>query len=403
MNCKPALRPAARMEKVGLSEIVKISEKTNRLRAEGRDLIALSTGEPDFPTPEHVLEAANIAMRQGKTRYTPTAGTQELRQSICASARRDLNLDYTPSQIVVGTGAKQILFNLFMASLDPGDEVIIPAPYWTTYPDIVSVCGGTPVIVRTSTDSGMKITPDQLSTAITPRTRWVLINSPANPSGALYNASELTALADVLRNHPHVGIVSDEIYQHIAFAAFSSFGVVAPDLADRTVIVSGVSKAYAMTGWRIGWAIGPQNFINSMIAIQGQSTSGACSIAQAAAIAALDGPQGLLHDRKRAFLVRRDLMVEELNAAKGLNCAVPDGAFYVFPSCHETISRRTPNGTTVETEVDFCNYLLESEGVAVVPGRAFGTPGHVRLSFAYAHETLVEAVQRIHRACGRLE
>ncbi|MCR9138699.1 MAG: pyridoxal phosphate-dependent aminotransferase [Alphaproteobacteria bacterium] len=403
MNCKPALRPATRMKSVGLSEIVRISEKTNRLRAEGRDLITLSTGEPDFPTPGHVLEAANIAMRQGQTRYTPTAGTQELRQSICAAARRDLNINYAPSQVVVGTGAKQILFNLFMASLDPGDEVIIPAPYWTTYPDIVSVCGGTPVIVRTSTGSGMKITPDQLTAAITPRTRWLLVNSPANPTGALYSASELTALANVLRHHPHVGIVSDEIYQHIAFASFSSFGVVAPDLADRMVIVSGVSKAYAMTGWRIGWAIGPQNFINSLVAIQGQSTSGACSIAQAAAIAALEGPQDLLEERKQAFLVRRDLVVKELNAVQGLSCTVPDGAFYVFPSCHEAIGQRAANGTVMETEVDFCNYLLESEGVAVVPGRAFGTPGHVRVSFAYARQTLVEALGRIRRACEMLE
>lgn len=390
------------MGSLGLSEIVEISEKTNRLRVEGRDVIALSTGEPDFPTPDHVIEAANRAMLEGKTRYTPTAGVPELRQSICAAVQRDLDFHCTPPNIVVGTGAKQILFNLFLASLDAGDEVIIPAPYWTTYPDIVSVCGGKPIIIPTSAGSGMKISAGQLEAAITRRTRWVLVNSPGNPSGALYTAAELVAIADVLRNHPHVGIVADEIYQHIAFAPFSSIVNVAPDLADRTIIVNGVSKAYSMTGWRIGWAIGPQPFIKAMIAIQGQSTSGACSIAQAAAIAALDGPQDLLKDRKEAFRERRNMVVAELNATILLGCAVPDGAFYAFPSCHETVGRRTPAGTVLQTDGDFCDYLLESEGVAIVPGRAFGAPGHFRLSFAYSHDTLVEALQRIHRACDSL-
>jgi len=403
MSCISALRRATRMEQLGLSEIVKISEDSNRLRMEGRDVIALSTGEPDFPTPDHVIEAANLAMHQGKTRYTPTAGTIELRESICKAAQRDLGINCTPSQIVVGTGAKQILFNLFLASLDPGDEVIVPAPYWTTYPDIISVCGGKPVIVPTSADAGMKITPKQLNDAITGRTRWLLVNSPANPSGALYDAAEFSALAEVLRNHPHVGIVSDEIYQHIAFAPFSSFRTVAPDLADRTIIVNGVSKAYAMTGWRIGWAIGPQPFINAMVALQGQSTSGACSIAQAAAIAALDGPQDLLKRRREAFLERRNLVVSRLNATKGLRCASPDGAFYVFPSCQAAIERRTPDGAVLQSDSDFCDYILQSEGVAVVPGRAFGAPGYFRLSFAYAEETLVEALKRIRSACDRLQ
>lgn len=403
VNCTSALRRATRMGTLGLSEIVRISENATRLRTEGRDVIALSTGEPDFPTPDHAIEAANIAMQQGKTGYTPTAGTIELRQSICAAVLRDSGVEYMPSQIVVGTGAKQILFNLFLASLDPGDEVIVPAPYWTTYPDIVSVCGGIPVIVPSSTESGMKISPDQLNDAITGRTRWLLVNSPANPSGALYDAAELTALAEVLRNHPHVGIVCDEIYQHIAFASFSTFSAVAPDLADRTLIVNGVSKAYAMTGWRIGWAIGPQHFISAMIALQGQSTSGACSIAQAAAVAALDGPQDTLEQRRAAFLERRNLVVRELTAAKGLHCPVPDGAFYVFPSCQAAINRRTPDGAVLQSDSDFCDYLLQSESVAVVPGRAFGAPGHFRLSFAYAEATLVTALKRIQAACDRLE
>jgi aspartate aminotransferase len=363
-------------------------------------VISLSTGEPDFPTPTHVIEAAIGAMRRGDTRYPPTAGTLALREAL---AQRAEGPGCAVDDVIVANGAKQVLSNAFMATLNDSDEVIVPTPYWTSYADMIAVAGGRLVPVSCGARQGFKLTPKQLSAAITPHTRWLLLNSPSNPSGAMYRAQELAALAEVLRRQPQVWIASDEIYQHIAYAPFASFRAVAPDLADRTLLVNGVSKAYAMTGWRIGWGIGPKALIKSMIAIQGQSTSGACSISQAAALAAITGPQDLLHERAAAFRARRDLVVSRLKSAEHLDCPTPDGAFYVFPSCSSALGRRTPDGTILRSDADFCRYLLEAEGLAAVPGRAFSAPGHFRLSYAYSESELTEGCERIVRACATLD
>ena len=325
-------RRSARIDAVELSEILKISELADALKREGRDIITLGTGEPDFPTPEHVIEAAHKAALAGETTYTLTAGTLDLRRSIAEACQRDNGYRPEVSEIIVCTGAKQVLYNAFAATLDPGDEVLIVAPYWTSYPDIITVCDGKPVVLPTTAETGFRITPDQLRAAIGPKTRWLLLNSPSNPSGAAYSKDDLNALAEVLRDAPHVGIMVDEIYQHISYVPFHSFRAVAPDLAGRTLIVNGVSKSYAMTGWRIGWGIGPRRLISAMVAVQSQITSGASSVAQAAAVAALDGDQQLLAERCDDFRERRDMMVAALNATGVLDCPSADGAFYLFPA-----------------------------------------------------------------------
>lgn len=402
MNVTPpstGFRRAARIAGLGLSEIVQISEAARRLKADGRDVITLGTGEPDFPTPDHVIEAAHAAMRRGDTRYPPTAGTAALRRAI---AERAAGPDCAPEQTVVSTGAKQVLSNAFMASLDDGDEVIVPTPYWTSYADMIAVSGGRMIEVPCGAGDGFKIAPDRLSAAITPKTRWLLLNTPSNPSGAMYSAAELHGLADVLRAHPHVWIASDEIYEHIAYRPFTSFRDAAPDLAGRMLIVNGVSKAYSMTGWRIGWGIGPADLIKAMIAVQGQSTSGACSISQAAALAALAGPQDLVAERAAAFRARRDLVVAKLNATPFLDCPTPDGAFYAFPSCAGVIGRQAPDGAVIDDDARFCRFVLETEGLAAVPGRAFGAPGHFRISYAYSDAELTDGCDRIARACAAL-
>jgi aspartate aminotransferase len=369
---------ADRLNGLELSEIVKISEKAARLRKHGNDIIALSTGEPDFPTPDFVIEAGMAAAQRGETRYTPTAGTAELRAAVAAEHGRK------PSEVVISTGAKQVLANALMATVNPGDEVIIPAPFWTSYADMVRVAGGVPVILPCGADQAFKLQPEQLQAAIKQRTKWLMLNSPSNPTGAIYTATEINALADVLRSHPGVAVISDEIYAHLSFERFTSFVAAAPDLADRTLIVSGVSKAWAMTGWRIGWGVGPTPLIKAMTAIQGQSTSGASSVSQAAALAALQGDRALLAVRREAYVRRRDTVVARLSALPGITCSMPAGAFYAFPSC--------PGDDGA-----FCSDLLDQVGVAVVPGRAFGMPGHFRLSFAYSDADLDAGLDRISR------
>lgn len=399
-----ALPLAARVGGLHLSEIVRISEEAKRLKAAGRDVISFGTGEPDFPTPPHVVEAAITAMRAGQTTYTPTAGIPALRAAICDHA---VSLGWAggapgPDQVIVGAGAKQVLHNAFMATLDPGDEVIIPAPYWTSYADMVGIAGGRVVDVPCGVEAGFRLSAQRFAAAITPRTRWLLLNSPGNPSGAMYTAEDLAELADVLRAHPHVGVMTDEIYGQIAYAPFTSFAAVAPDLADRMLVVNGVSKAYSMTGWRIGWGIGPVPLIRAMIAVQGQCTSGACSISQAAAVAALTGPQDEVSVRREAFRARRDLVVAALNAVPGIACPVPDGAFYAFADCRALFGKITAEGEPISDDGDFCRYLMQAAGVAVIPGRAFAMPGYFRLSYACSEASLREGCARIRNAVEAL-
>lgn len=392
-----------RVASLQLSEIVKISEAARARQAAGHDVLTFGTGEPDFPTPDHVIEAAHQAALSGDTGYPPTGGKPALKEAIAADCTRFAGFTPNTDEILVSTGAKQVISNAFAATVNPGDEVIIPAPFWTSYGDIVDFCQGVMVNVPCEAEAGFCITPDELEAAITDKTRWLLLNSPGNPSGAMYSGDELAALADVLRRHPHVWVLSDEIYQHITYEPFTSFRIAAPDLADRTLIVNGASKSYAMTGWRLGWGIGPAELIKAMTAVQGQSTSGASSISQAAALAALTGPQNLLAERCDAFRARRDMVVAALNDIDGLTCPVPGGAFYVFPNCAGLFGRVTPEGTTLNTDADVCNYILEAGNVALVPGRAFGLPGHFRLSYAYSDDELTEGCARIAAAIARLK
>lgn len=384
-----AFRRAERLDGIELSEIVQISERAARLRTEGRDILSLSTGEPDMPTPPHVVEAAHRAALDGKTKYPPTAGIPELRAAI--GARYGVG----PSQTMVSTGAKQVIANCMLATLDAGDQVIMPAPYWTSYSDIVRMCGGVPVEIACPMEQGFKLSPGQLEAAITPRTRWLMLNSPSNPSGAIYSHAEIAALAAVLDRHPHVWVLADEIYEHLSFVPFTSITEAAPGLRDRTLIVNGASKAWSMTGWRIGWGIGPSDLIKAMNAAQGQVTSGACSIAQWAALAALQGDPATLDERRAIFAARRRLVVDGLNAIPGMICPTPDGAFYAFPSVAGLLKS---NGGRFDDDADLCAWLMETAAVAVVPGRAFGLAGHLRLSFAYSEATLVEGISRMSKA-----
>lgn len=381
-----SFRRATRLGGIELSEIVEISERAARLRAEGRDILSLSTGEPDMPTPPHVVAAAHRAALEGKTKYPPTAGLQELRAAIAA------HHGVEASQTIVSTGAKQVIANSMLATLDAGDEVIMPAPYWTSYADIVRLCGGVPVEVACPMDQEFKLTKGQLEAAITPRTRWLMLNSPANPSGAIYSRAEISALAEVLDRHPQVWVLADEIYEHLSFVRFTSMAEAAPRLRDRMLIVNGASKAWSMTGWRIGWGVGPADLIKAMIAVQGQVTSGACSVAQWAALAALQGDPAILEERLAILGARRRRVVDGLNAIPGMTCPEPDGAFYVFPSIEGLLKA---NGGRFEDDADVCAWLMETAGVAVVPGRAFGLAGHLRLSFAYGDATLVDGLSRI--------
>jgi aspartate aminotransferase len=392
------------LSRIKPSATIAVSQKARELKAAGRDVIGLGAGEPDFDTPQNIKDAAIAAIQRGETKYTPVAGIPQLREAISSKFKRENGLDYKPSQTIVGTGGKQILFNALMATLNPGDEVVIPTPYWVSYPEMVALCGGTPVFVEAGLETGFKVTAEALDRAITPRTKWFIFNSPSNPSGAAYSQAELKALTDVLMRHPHVWTLSDDMYEHLVFGefVFTTPVQVEPALYSRTLTMNGVSKAYAMTGWRIGYAGGPEQLIKAMDMVQGQQTSGACSIAQWAAVEALNGPQDFIKTSRVVFEKRRDLVVSMLNQASGIKCPTPEGAFYVYPSCAGTIGKTTPSGKVIKTDEDFVSELLESEGVAVVHGSAFGLGPNFRISYATATETLEEACRRIQRFCGNL-
>lgn len=396
---------AARLNKVKPSPTFAMIKLAAELKAQGKDVIGLSAGEPDFDTPDHIKAAAKLAMDQGKTKYTPVEGTPELRQAICDKFKRENGLTYKPSQVMASTGGKQVIFNAILATVGVGDEVIIPAPYWVSYPDIVNLAEGTPVYVNTKAERGFKMTPHELETAITPRTKWLILNSPSNPTGAAYTEAELRALADVLLQHPQVHILADDIYEHLVYDGFKFFTIaqVEPKLFDRTLTLNGVSKAFSMTGWRIGFAGGPEALIKRMSEIQGHSTSNASSISQAAAVAALNGTRDFLYDWRLSFKNRRDLVVAMLNKADGITCAAPEGAFYVYPCCAGMIGRVTPDGTVLNNDEDVAKYLVGSEGVAVVFGAAFGLSPYFRISYATSEAALKDACTRIQRACAQLK
>jgi aspartate aminotransferase len=395
---------AQRMAAIKPSPTIAVSNLARELKAAGRDVIGLGAGEPDFDTPDNVKAAAIAAINAGQTKYTAVDGTPELKAAVAAKFARENGLEYRVDQISVGAGGKQIIYNALMATLDPGDEVIIPAPYWVSYPDMTLLAGGTPVIVRCPEQAGFKLQPEDLEQAITTRTKWLILNSPNNPTGAAYTAEELRGLTDVLLRHEHVWLLSDDIYEHLVYDDFRFVTPAAlePRLKDRCLTMNGVAKAYAMTGWRIGYAGGPAELIRAMAKIQSQSTTNPCSISQAAAVEALNGPQDFIRERAAVFKERRDLVVDMLNRAPGLRCHRPEGAFYVYPSCAGVIGQRTPEGEELRDSEGFARYLLEAEGVAVVHGAAFGLDPYLRISYATATELLEEACTRIIRACQAL-
>lgn len=386
------------------SATLAMTAKVTELKAQGIDVIGLSAGEPDFDTPDFVKEAAIQAIRDGDTNYTVVDGTAALKQAIVDKFARDNGLTYTTKQITANSGGKHTLFNALVATVEEGDEVIIPAPYWVSYPDIVNFAGGTPVFIAAGADQGYKITPEQLEAAITPKTKWLILNSPSNPSGAAYSADELKALGAVISPHEQVMVMTDDMYEHIWYAdfPFATIAQVCPDLYDRTLTVNGVSKAYAMTGWRIGYAGGPEWLIKAMAKLQSQSTSNPSSISQAAAVAALNGPQDFLIERNAAFEKRRDLVVSMINDTPGLQCPTPEGAFYVYPDASELMGKTTPKGVVINTDEDLIAYFLEEAQVAAVHGGAFGLSPAFRISYATSEEILIEACTRIQRACAAL-
>lgn len=386
------------------SSTLAITKLAADMRRNGIDVIGLSQGEPDFPTPDHINAAAKAAIDKGQTKYTDVDGTLELKEAIVRKFKRENNLEYKTSEITVGTGGKQVLFNALLATMDPGDEVIIPAPYWVSYPDMVRMAGGTPVEVVCPESQNFKITAAQLKKAITPRTKWIILNSPSNPTGAGYTVQELREIGNELLNHPHVYVMTDDMYEHLRYDGweFSTIAAVVPALKDRTLTVNGVSKAYSMTGWRIGYAGGPQPLIAAMATIQSQSTSNPSSVSQAAAVAALDGPLDFLATRNATFLQRRNLCLAAFNSTPGLTCQTPQGAFYLFPSCSGLYGKKTPDGKTLNNDLDVCSFLIEHARVAVVPGSAFGLEGYFRISFATSTERLVDACDRIKKACAQL-
>jgi aspartate aminotransferase len=395
---------AERLDRISPSQTIAITSKARALKAAGRDVIGLAAGEPDFDTPQNVKDAAIAAILRGETKYTDVAGTPALRRAIAARFAADHGLDYRPEEIIVATGGKQIIFNAMLATVGPGDEVIIPAPAWVSYPDIVQLAEGTPVIVPAGQNQGFRITPQQLAAAITPRTKWLILNNPSNPTGAAYAPEELKALAEVLLGHPQVWVLMDDIYAKLAFDGrrIATLVEVEPRLRDRTLTMNGCSKAYAMTGWRIGYAGGPLPLIKAMDKLQSQSTSNTCSIAQAAAVEALSGPQDSVAAMAAAYQRRRDLVVGMLNACPGLRCATPEGAFYVFPALHGCLGKTSAGGARIATDEDFVIALLEEQGVAAVHGSAFLFPGHFRISYATDEASLTEACTRIRRFCEGL-
>ncbi len=393
------------LSRIKPSATIAVTQMARELKAQGKDVISLSVGEPDFDTPQNIKDAAVAAIARGETKYTPVAGIPELRKAIADKFKRENGLDYKPEQVIVGTGGKQILFNAFMATINPGDEVVIPAPFWVSYPEMIALCGGTPVFVETTIENNFKLTAEQLDKAITPKTKWFMFNSPSNPSGAAYSKEELKALTDVLMKHSHVWVLTDDMYEHLVFGDFVYYtpAQVEPALYDRTLTMNGVSKAYAMTGWRIGYAAGPLPLIKAMDMIQGQQTSGACSVAQWAAVEALNGPQDFITESKKAFEERRDLVVSMLNQASGIVCPKPEGAFYVYPSCAALIGKTAPSGKVIETDEDFVMELLATEGVATVHGSSFGLGPNFRVSYATSNAKLEEACSRIQRFCASLK
>jgi len=392
------------LSRVKPSATIAVTQKARELKAQGREIISLSVGEPDFDTPDNIKAAAIDAIRRGETKYGPVAGILPLREAVAHKFKRENGLDYQPSQCIVGTGGKQILFNALMASLNPGDEVIISAPYWVSYPEMVALCGGTAVIVDTTAEDSYKLQAEALEKAITARTKWVILNSPSNPSGAAYNEAELKALTEVLLRHPQVWILTDDMYEHLVYGDFvyKTPAQVEPRLYDRTLTMNGVSKAYAMTGWRIGYAAGPEKLIRAMDMIQGQQTSGACSIAQWAAVEALNGPQDFIAESRKIFEGRRDLVVSMLTQARFLSVHCPEGAFYVYPSCAEALGKTSAGGRKIDSDVDFVTALLEEQGVAVVQGSAFGMGPNFRVSYATSNAALEKACAGIQSFCASL-
>ena len=398
------MQPSAALARISPSPTLAVSARVAELKRAGVDVIGLGAGEPDFDTPDFVKEAAIEAIRRGDTKYTDVDGTPELKNAISGKFKRDNGLSYAPDQITVNVGGKHTLFNAIVATVGPGDEVLIPAPYWVSYPDVVQFAGGTPVPVPAGPERGYKLTPEALDAAITPRTKWVVVNSPSNPTGAAYTAQELRALGEVLARHPHVWVFADDMYEHVVYDCFdfTTMAQACPELFERTLTVNGCSKAYAMTGWRIGYAGGAPWLIKAMAKLQSQSTSNPCSISQAAATAALTGDQSFLHERNRAFQARRDLVLDALGAIKGMTCPKPEGAFYVYPSFAPLMGRRTPGGRAIDSDSAFVTYLLDEARVAAVPGVAFGLSPAMRISYATSDALLAEACARIAEACARL-
>ena len=390
------------LSRVKPSATIAVAQKARELKAQGRDVISLGAGEPDFDTPDNIKKAAIEAINRGETKYTPVSGIPDLRKAIAAKFKRENGLDYEWTQTIVGTGGKQILFNALMATMNPGDEVVIPAPFWVSYPEMVLLCGGTPVPAPTTLENQFKLTAEALEAAITPKTKWLIFNSPSNPSGAAYNREEMKAITDVLMRHPHVWLLTDDMYEHLVYDDFEFVtpAQVEPGLMDRTLTMNGVSKAYAMTGWRIGYAAGPMEIIKAMDMIQSQQTSGACSIAQWASVEALNGPQDFIAQNKAIFQGRRDLVVSMLNQASGIECPTPEGAFYVYPSVAGLMGKEAPSGKVMQNDEDFVTELLESEGVAAVHGAPFGLGPNFRISYATSETLLEDACNRIQRFCA---
>ncbi|MEC7661636.1 MAG: pyridoxal phosphate-dependent aminotransferase [Pseudomonadota bacterium] len=395
---------ASRLNRIQPSPTIAMSIKARELKAEGKDIIELAAGEPDFPTPSHIIEAAEEAMSRGETKYTDPDGTPALKQAVCDKFKRDNNLEYVTSQVTIGTGGKQVLYNALMATLNEGDEVIIPAPYWVSYPDMVLLAEGTPKIVECPLDKNFILQPEDLERAITPKTKWIILNSPSNPTGSGYTWDDMKKITDVLIRHPNIWVMTDDMYEHLVYDDFKfcTPAEVEPELYSRTLTVNGMSKAFCMTGWRIGYAAGPENLITAIRKIQSQSTSNPSSISQAASVAALNGPMDFLAKNNEVFKQRRDLVCSMLNQASGITCPTPDGAFYVYPSCAGLIGKKTPEGKVLKSDEDVVTYFLETEGIAAVHGAAFGLSPHFRISYATSTEALEDACQRIQRACTAL-
>ncbi|NRP72155.1 Aspartate aminotransferase [Ensifer psoraleae] len=399
-----AIQPSAALKRIGTSATIAMTQKARDMKARGEDVIALSAGQPDFDTPLHIREAAFEAMQRGETRYPPVAGIPELREAIAAKFARENGLDYRPEETIVCTGGKQVIANALLATLNPGDEVVIPVPGWVSYAQLTEFCGAKPVLVPTGPDTGYKLTAEALDAAITPKTRWLIFNNPCNPTGVVYSRAELADLCGVLLRHPQVMILTDDMYEHLRYdqVEFVTFVAVEPSLRDRTLTMNGVSKSYAMTGWRIGYGGGPRPLIDAMVKLQTQMTSGACSVAQWAAVAALEGPQDYVRASRAAFQKRRDLVVDRLRAMEGLECQMPQGAFYVYPSCGPLIGRKAPSGKVIETDEDFALELLSAAKVAVVHGAAFGVGPNFRVSYAASLDEITEACERMGRFIAAL-